>query len=226
MTRPLALLRPEPGWTASAEAARAAGLAVTGHPLFEAEAIAWSPPDERFDALLTGSAAVFTHARPDLDRYRQLPVHAVGEATAKAAAAAGFRVAFVGEGGLQGVLDAQASAPLRYLRLGGEERVTLTPNPGQAIAERAVYRMRPLPIEAAFAAQLANDAPLVALHSAAAARHFAGEMDRHGLPRGHVELLALGPRIAAAAGPGWAAIHCADRPEEGALLAKALTLCK
>ncbi|WP_133365796.1 uroporphyrinogen-III synthase [Qipengyuania sediminis] len=226
MSRPLALLRPEPGWSASAAAARAAGLAVVGHPLFEAEAIHWSPPAERFDALLIGSAAVFTHGGPELARYRSAPVHAVGEATARAASAAGFHVATVGTGGLQGVLDAEALTPLRYLRLGGEERLSLVLNPGQTMVERAVYRFRSLPIDAAFAAHLACDRPLVALHSAAAARHFAGEIERFGIARAGIGLLALGPRIAAAAGPGWAGVDWADRPDDGALLVKALTLCK
>jgi uroporphyrinogen-III synthase len=51
----------------------------------------------------------------------------------------------------------------------------------------------------------------VVLHSAAAAAHLAGEMDRLELPREKLHLIALGPRIAQAAGTGWAAIHTAPR---------------
>lgn len=238
MSRPLALLRPEPGWSASAVAARALGLTVAGHPLFAAEPAAWDMPDGDFDGLLAGSAAIFRHAGPRLASLRHLPVHAVGAATAAAATEADFTVARTGEGGLQRLLDAAAAddadaAPAgvhagarRYLRLGGEERVPLAPHPGQDIVERVVYRMRPLPVDPALAALLARGAPVTALHSAAAARHFAAEVDRVGLERGRLFLLVLGPRIAKAAGLGWAAVHLADRPGDAALLAKAAALCK
>jgi uroporphyrinogen-III synthase len=59
----------------------------------------------------------------------------------------------------------------------------------------------------------------VVLHSAAAAAHLAGEMDRLELPREKLHLIALGPRIAQAAGTGWAAIHTAPAPDERSLLA-------
>lgn len=226
MSRPLALLRPEPGWTSTAETAREIGLDVIGHSLFETEAMAWEMSEGDFDALLIGSAAVFRHGGPQLLALRHLPVHAVGAMTARAARAAGFEVALVGEGGLQSVLETMAVTPIRYLRLGGEERVPLVPHPEQTIVERAVYHMRPLPIAPDFAAKLATGQPIVALHSAAAARQFAAEIERLGLARGRLFLLALGPRIAKAAGLGWAALHVVDRPRDAALLAKAAALCK
>ena len=63
------------------------------------------------------------------------------------------------------------------------------------------------------------------LHSAATAAHFAAEVGRLGLPRAAITLAALGPRIAAAAGEGWAAIHTAARPDEDTLLQLAFDLC-
>lgn len=226
MTRPLALLRPEPGWTASATAARAAGIEVIGHPLFDAEPVAWQPPEEDFDALLVGSAAVFAHGGAPLASLRALPVHAVGESTAAAARAAGFAVANAGAGGLQALLDAAAGRPMRFLRLAGEERVILAPHPGQSVAERAVYHMVPREIEAAFAEALTGQAALIALHSAAAAAHFAREVKRLGIDPATMCLVALAPRIAEAAGHGWAAVHIADAPSEAALLAKTAALCQ
>lgn len=226
MSRPLALLRPEPGWSASAAAARAAGLEVIGHPLFDAEPLPWPLPVGGFDGLLIGSAAVFAQGGPQLGRLRALPVHAVGEATAEAARVAGFEVVRIGTGGLQALLDDSAAEPARYLRLGGEERVPLAPHPGQSVTECAVYRMVPRPLGAAFADSLAAGQPIVALHSAAAARHFAAEIDRLGIARGRLPLLALGPRVAHEAGYGWAAVHLADAPSDAALLAKATALCK
>lgn len=226
MSRPLALLRPEPGWSASAAAARAAGLTVVGHPLFEGEPLPWSPPVAQFDALLVASGAVFRHGGPQLAGLRSLPVHAVGEATAQAARAAGFSVDRTGPGALQQLLDANAGAATRYLRLAGEERVTVEPHPGQSVVEIAVYRMNPLAVSPAFASALAERRPLVALHSAAAARHFAAEIDRLAIPRGTLFLVAIGPRVSEAAGIGWAAVHIADDLSEAALLAKAAALCK
>ena len=226
MIRPLALLRPEPGWSASAAKARELGIAVIGHPLFVPEAIAWTVPDGAFDALLAGSATVFCHGGAGLDTLRHLPVHAVGAATAAAAQAAGFTVTRVGEGGLQALLDASKGKPLRFLRLGGVERVNLTPRGGQELTEIAVYRMCEVGLTAAFAERLEEGNAVVALHSAAAARHFEREVERLRLPRAELLLLALGPRIAEAAGLGWAAVLTARRPNDAELLAKAGALCK
>lgn len=225
MTRPLALLRPEPGWSASALSARAAGLEVVGHPLARTMRICWEVPGGAFDALLVGSAAVFRCGGAELAQLVNLPVYAVGEATAAAAEDAGFRVARTGRGNLQQLVNEVAGERRHFLRLAGEERVPVSVRPSQAMTEIAVYRLEMLPISADFAAMIAARRPLVALHSAAAARQFASEIDRVDIPRGSLPLLALGPRIAAAAGDGWSSVHVADSPEEGALLAKARTLC-
>ena len=202
------------------------GLEVLGHPLFKAEPMAWVLPEGEFDALLIGSATVFRYGGAQLSKLVRFPVDAVGAATADTARAAGFAVRSVGEGGLQRVLDSNVATPLRYLRLGGEERVTLETNPGQTIIERAVYRMRPLAIRSELAAHLVTRQPLVTLHSAAAARHFASEIDRLRIERGRMFVLALGARIAKAAGLGWASLHVVDTPNDAALLAKAAALCK
>ena len=217
-------LRPEPGLSATLEKARAMGLSITGHALSEIRPVAWDCPDPAgFDGLLIGSANVFLHGGPHLARFAAKPVYAVGEATAEAARAAGFTVAMTGRGGLQGVLDAIAP-PLHLLRIAGEERVALVPPPRVTFDEVIAYRSVPLPLDAQMPL-LASGTVLVLLHSAATAGHFAGECDRLGLDRGAITLAALGPRIAAAAGPGWAAVHTAARPDEAALLELAFDLC-
>lgn len=226
MTRPLALLRPEPGWSASAAAARASGMEVIGHPLFEAQPVPWAVPGGEYDAVLAGSATAFRLGGSSLAALGHLPVYAVGEATAVAARTAGFAVTRTGEGGLQKLLDETADEAGHFLRLAGEERVVLDLHAGQTMTECVVYRMAPRPLDPAFAAALASSKTVVALHSAAAAAHFAQEVDRLGLPRGEMFLLALGPRVAEAAGLGWAACHIADRVSDAALLAKAGALCK
>jgi uroporphyrinogen-III synthase len=220
----LLALRPQPGLAATLEKARAGGAVITGHALSEIRAVDWDCPDPaRIDSLLIGSANAILHGGENLAHLRSKPVFAVGEATAAAARAAGFVVAMTGSGGLQGVLDA-ISAPCHLLRIAGEEHVLLTPPDGVTFAEVIAYRSVPLPLDAQ-APLLEAGGALVLLHSAATARHFAAECDRLGLTRGAITLAALGPRITAAAGEGWAAAHTAATPDEGALLQLAFDLC-
>lgn len=226
MSRPLAIVRPQPGWSRTANAASKLGISVIGHPLFEAEAVRWSPPEGTCDALLVGSAAVFRHGGSALEEMRGLPVLAVGATTARAAQEAGFAVAMTGSGGLQALLDEAQDRWPRLLRLSGEERVRLVPAQGQSIVERTVYRMKGLPIEAGFASELMALRPVVALHSGAAASRFAQECKRLDIARSALELLVLGPRIASSAGLGWAAIHKVETPNDRALIGKAAALCQ
>lgn len=221
----LVFIRPEPGCSASIAAARAMGLAATGHPLFEIRPQPWDAPDPAgFDALLAGSANLFRHGGAALARYRHLPVHVVGDATAEAARAAGFAVAAIGAGTLQPVLDTIPPGT-RLLRLSGAERVELTPPADVSLTERAVYASIALPLPADLARLLASDA-VVVLHSAAAARHFAAECDRLEIARDRLALACIGPRVAEAAGTGWRTVAVADTPRETALLAKAAELCQ
>jgi uroporphyrinogen-III synthase len=221
----LLALRPEPGLAATLAKARALGLAITGHPLSAIRPLAWECPDPAgIDGLLIGSANAILHGGPHLARLTAKPVFAVGEATAAAARAAGFTVALTGSGGLQGVLDA-VPPPCHLLRIAGEEHVPLTPPRGVTFAEVIAYRSAALPLEPA-AALLASGEALVLLHSAATASHFAAECDRLGLDRARITLAALGPRIAAAADAGWAAIHTATTPDEATLLQLAFDLCR
>ena len=95
--RRVLVLRPEPGATATLRRARERGLEAEAVPLFEVEPVEWSVPDPSdFDALLLTSANAVRHGGPGLQALRELPVHAVGEATARAAREAGFAVATIG----------------------------------------------------------------------------------------------------------------------------------
>jgi uroporphyrinogen-III synthase len=217
-------LRPEPGLAATLAKARALGLTITGCALSDIRPVAWDCPDPAgFDGLLIGSANAFLHGGPHLTRLTAKPVYAVGAAPADAARTAGFAVAMVGSGGLQGVLDA-IPAPSHLLRIAGEEHVPLTAPEGVSFTEVIAYRSCSLPLDPA-APVLAGGSALVLLHSAATARHFASECDRLRLARPAIALAALGPRITAAAGTGWGAVHTAPRPDEAALLEMALDLC-
>lgn len=225
----LLALRPEPGLSATLDKARAAGVSITGLALSEIRPVAWECPDPAaIDGLLIGSANAFLQGGAQLDRLKDKPVFAVGEATADAARAAGFAVAMTGTGGLQGVLDAIPAAgptPAHLLRIAGEEHVPLTAPGGVTFIEVIAYRSVALALDPA-APALSGGAALVLLHSAATARHFSAECDRLALSRQNITLGALGPRIAAAAGDGWAAVHTATHPDEAALLEMVFDLCQ
>ena len=222
----LIVVRPEPGNAATVASARDAGFQVIAAPLFAIEARPWAvAPAAAYDSLLIGSANALRHAGPQLETLAQLPVYAVGEVTAEAARERGLTVAAVGRGGLDELLPAlAASGRRRVLRLAGEERVPLDPPPAMRIETIAVYAAVPLPLTCE-AAQASRDGALVLLHSAAAARHLRGELQRFEVRRADVALACLGPRIAAAAGDGWRHCRSAASPDDGALLALAAEMC-
>ena len=221
----LLVLRPQPGLSATVAAAQALGLAVEGVALSQIAPAVWDAPDPAtIDGLLIGSANVFLHGGRAMESLRDKPAYVVGQATADAARAAGFAVADVGEGGLQRVLD-QLTGPLHLLRIAGEEHIPLAAPQGVRITTRIAYRSEPVPLDPA-AGVLGNGGVIALLHSAASARHFAAECDRLSIDRAAVVLAALGPRIAAAAGVGWGAVHIARRPDDAALLELACDLCK
>lgn len=214
-------IRPQPGLASTLALGRTLGLDIAGAPLFEVRAVPWDGPDPaEIDALLIGSANAFRHGGAGgaggIARYSGKPVHAVGEATAQAAQDAGFNVMGIGRGGLQNVVDA-VTPGTRLLRVAGAEHVALEVPSSLTIHTVIAYESVPLPLDPVML-QHAGDRPMVLLHSAAAARHFAAQCDRLGLPRGDIALAALGPRIANAAGEGWRAVHVSSQAEDRQLL--------
>lgn len=229
MIAPLLILRPEPGNAASCAAAGLLGVEPVAAPLFAITPMAWQAPNPAdIDALLIGSANALRHAGPQLTAYAGKPAYTVGEATAQAARQAGLHVAAVGSGGLQTVLEHVPPNHGRLLRLAGHERVVLTPPPHATMIERVVYAAVPCPLPRAIALLLLTHAlpgVVAALHSAQAALHLAGEIDRLGLPRARLHLATIGPRVTAAAGNGWGSLHTAPQPDDRSLLALAAQLC-
>lgn len=220
----LLVLRPEPGCRATLAGAAALGLAAHGQPLAQIVPVAWQAPDPQgVDGLLIGSANAFLHGGAELAALRAKPCYVVGKATAQAARAQGFAVARQGEGGLQKVLDA-IGPPLRLLRVAGEEHIALAAPQGITITTCIAYRSETLPLDPALA--ILGQGPVIALlHSGATARHFAAECERLGVDTAQITLAALAPRIAAAAGAGWRAVHIAAAPNDAALLELAANLC-
>lgn len=223
---PVVVMRPQPGCDATVKAARALGLEAHGFPLFEVRPVAWDPPPaDRFDAILLGSANAPRHAGPALAAYAGKPAYTVGAVTAEVARAAGLDVIATGAGGIKALLPLLQPEHRRLLRLSGRERMTLAPPRGVSIQERVVYASEPLPLPVALRALLHRPA-LVLLHSAEAAHHFATLCDSHRIARAGLALAALGPRVARAAGEGWATLRAAEAPNDTALLALALEMCQ
>jgi uroporphyrinogen-III synthase len=217
MTRPLLVLRPQPGADATEARVRARGLTAVVAPLFRIAPREWLPADRPFDALLITSANA---ARAlDLRLDRSTPVYAVGAATAEAVRATGFDRVTAGRGNVaQTVRRAAADGVRSLLHLTGVDRTGFDPD-GVAIEVRAVYAAEPCEPEPAFAEALRAEA-VALLHSARAARRF-----RELAGTGH-RIAAISPAVLAAAGPGWADAVVPDRPTDDALLAAAARLCQ
>ncbi|EJU12366.1 uroporphyrinogen-III synthase [Sphingomonas sp. LH128] len=220
------ILRPEPGASSTLAAARERGLEALAFPLFAVRPLAWEPvARDAIDALLLGSANALRHGGPQLAAYRGLPAYCVGETTAQAAREAGMEVAATGHGGLQNLLGVLQPGHRRLLRLAGRERTALDVPGDIAIVTREVYASEALPASPALIAALASPA-LALLHSGEAALRFAQVCNDARIPRGRIRLAAIGPRVAARAGEGWAQVRSAARPDDAALLALAQQMCQ
>ncbi len=226
MKLPLVIIRPEPGASATAARARQAGWHVIAEPLFAVRALPWTfPADTEYDALLVGSGNALRHSGSALKNLAHLPVYAVGEKTAALAKQHGFAVAQSGGGGLAALLPAlKTDQRQNILWLSGRDYVPL-PNHDLTIARIETYVSAPLPMPDALATILDQGA-VIALHSARAAVHFRTEALHAGLDPAKISLACFGPRIAEAAGTGWAAIGIAKSHDDEALLEVARQLCQ
>ncbi len=223
----LLIIRPQPGNDASAARARAAGFEPVQLPFFAVRPRIWQVPDAQdYDALLITSSNAVRHAGAALSRLHTLPVHAVGRVSAEAAREAGLNLASSGsKGAADAIAAAQAADHRRLLWLAGEDRTRFALPADMQIDERIVYAAEPaaLPPEAA---QIVAQCPLVALHSARAARAFSAFIEANGLQRQKFVLAAFSAAIAAAAGTGWGGIARAEHPDDAALLSAAAQLVK
>ena len=226
MSRPLIILRPEPGNSASRARALEQGLAVHSYPLFETRPVAWDPPEpSRYVGVIMTSANAARLAGADLQRFVHLPLYAVGEVTADAARAAGFASIVSGDGDVERLLGKIATLGLnRLLHLSGADYQPVSPH-GVEVDRRTVYEaigVTPAPglVEALAAGGV------VMLHSGRAANQFAALVDGHQIDRARLAVAAISEAAAQAAGAGWQAVTVAKRPRDGALLDSATRLCK
>ncbi len=218
----LLIIRPEPGASASAARAAAAGFDPVVLPFFEIQPRDWTAPDPaRFDALIITSANAVRHAGEGLRALMHLPAHVVGRNTHKSAISAGLAIASTGVQGIDAVLTAARDAGhRRLLWLAGEERTAILVPADMMIETCVVYAADRIPLPA-YARDSIAACPLVALHSARAARAFAAYVDGHALFRADFVLAAFSPEIATAAGKGWRGVSAAQSPVDEALLSAA-----
>ena len=218
--RRLFVFRPEPAARRTLEAARALGLDPISVPLFELQQVDWAPPEPAdFDGLLLTSANAVTMAGEGLDRYRELPVHAVGEGTAMAARVAGLGVATVGEGGVD-VLLAKVDPKARILHLCGEEyRPPDATRP--AITVIPIYRASEKTKVPGLEALRGH---VAVVHSPRAARRLAQLIGPE--HRSAIRIAAISETAAQAVGQGWEQVHAASAPNDKVLLALCTRLCE
>jgi len=222
--KPVLVLRPEPGAAATFARALAAGLNPIAAPIFTLVSIAWSPPDPAaHDALMLTSANAVHHAGPALDRYRALPVYAVGAATAAAAIEAGFADIRTGDRDAAALIASMTrDGVIRPLHLAGREYREFD-NTSIPIERRIVYRADPVAIlPAAAQAALARGA-VAFIHSPRASEIFGSLLREAGIDPGTVAIAAISE--AAAAGH-WGETAIAETPNDSALLAAAARLCE
>lgn len=206
MSRPIGVLRPEPGNTATVERIRGLGRTALSLPLFRIDPIAWQAPDPAsYGALLLTSANAVRHGGEQLRQLRTLPVIAVGEATARAARNAGLHVIVTGDADV-----ASLALPARVLHLAGRDHYARA-----GVDTRVVYG----------SASLSPDlSPLVGgvalVHSPRAGRRIAELAP----DRATIAVAAISAAAADAAGPGWRALAVAEQPTDAATIAAALTL--
>ena len=210
--KPLVVLRPEPGASRTVARAQALGLQVVRIPLFAVVPTDWQAPQaSAFDGLVLTSANAVRHGGEELQKLKSLPVHAVGEATAHLARAAGFPVASVGQGG-SGAMDLPAEK--RLLHLTGRDHRAIPGTTGIPVYEARA-------IEAPEGIDQLNDC-VIAVHSPRAGARLAELVREHG----RIAIAAISAEAAAAAGTGWRSVSAAAAPNDNALLALAARLCE
>jgi len=223
MSRPLLLLRPQPGNDRSAARARAMGMEVIQLPLFEiVPAPAAPPPAGPFDALLVTSINGARFAAPWFARWPDLPIFTVGAASAEAVRAQGGRDVRVGGGDAATTLPGIAAAGHRHiLHLCGAETRPFDPL-GLAITRHILYAAEPRDMRP-FTKMLATlPASAIAVHSPAAGRRLNALLPA--THRNHL-LVAISQAAAQASGPGWRRVEVAASPDDTALLDAARRVC-
>jgi uroporphyrinogen-III synthase len=218
----LLILRPQPGADATAALATKAGIETDIAPLFEVQSVVWTAPRaDQYDALLLTSANALRHGGNQMAAFKNLPVYAVGSATADAARGAGLGVIWTGTKSADSVIaQAKADRNLRLLWLTGRHHIVQASLPELTIDAKIVYDSVQITDQTTLVTKLSRPC-LAALHSARSAQCFMTICDTHAVDKSSIAIAAYSQKIADTAGPGWAASLVADAPNDEALLFKA-----
>jgi uroporphyrinogen-III synthase len=214
MSSRILVVRPQPGADRTVARLRARGLNAVAIPLFEVEPRSWSIESPKcYDALMLTSANALRYGGQTLGQLLDLPTYAVAAATADAAQAAGFPLAWVGNDDAQSLIGKlEADGHQRVLHLCGEDVRAF--DPGSLKVERCVtYAARQAAPSAEFQKILA-DAAIVMLHSPRAAARFAELCTA----RSTVTLVTISTNAANAAGAGWQKVAVAANKSDEAMI--------
>jgi len=224
MMRAVLILRPQPGAEETAARARARGLEPVIAPLFTVQPLPWTAPlPDAFDAVLFTSANAPRHGGDALAAFRHLPCYAVGEATALAAAEAGFGKIRTGPSDGAAVVQMMARDGIRRAFHPAAADVSELPADGLEIERVPVYAAQPADRLSDVAIAAIHAGAIVLLHSPRAAAIFSEQI---GERRGQTRIAAISDAAAAAAGQGWAGVGVAVEPRDDALLAAAEELAE
>lgn len=226
MSLPFLILRPKGVAEETAGRAKDLGLDTIVDPLFEIKPLAWDGPTANgYDGLLLSSSNAVKYAGEALSDYRDLPVLAVGKATAAAATKLGFSVDVVGKKGVQSLIDGISKEEYpRLLRLTGEHYTSIVDDT-ISVTTIAVYQSVALALGPK-ALESLKTGTIVALYSVRAAQMLFEQMDQWQLDKSKSHVVALSPAVAHAAGKGWKSVAVAAMPSDDALLSIAARLCR
>ena len=220
----LLLTRPEEDCRELAEAGRALGFEALVAPLLAIEPLV--PPDFTASAdalLLTSARAARLAVQAWGERVTGLPVYAVGPASARAAEAAGLRLAAFGDRDASAILALAArEGNRRILHPCGWDQAPLVVPEGVVVERLPLYAARPRPL-AEEVQEALRDGRIFAvlLFSPRTARLFRVAVDAAGIGPGAISIVAISEAAAVAAGTGWRRLEVATDPRSDAILAAA-----
>ncbi len=196
-------------------------------PVMRIQPVPWTAPDDAPEAVLLTSGNAVRCAGSLARLYHQLPAFAVGVATATAARAGGWHDVRDGGGTVATMFGTVAKAGfVRALHLAGVDRTDVAPPPTLMVEVREVYAALPVALPASVLEALATGSiDLIPLYSPRSAAEFARQVDATVVSRAGLQLAAISPAVAAAAGTGWGSVVIAATPDDDALFAAAAAVC-
>jgi len=214
--RKVAVLRPNPGAESTVALLAKAGLEAIKLPFFEIRKHDWKAPDPKeFDGILLTSANALGFAGEEVKKLKDLPVYAVGPATAQFARRMGFNVAKFGNAGINRFLK-QIPHDLKLIHLVGEDRLEYR-LVWQKVEPITIYSSEQ--VEKIDAGQL--DGSVAMIHSPRAGAVLA-EVAKD---KGSISIVAISKQAANACGEGWKDIVHVEEPSDAQMVALAAKLC-